>query len=481
MQMACGKRLPDSEHAVSVSLPTMADVVGYEESVAAVMRQICSGYPRFVRHWMVERVEGMLSAQQGGREVRLLHQPAALERLESFEGRGFDTFSESGLTGVALDRDDNDGATGVKRFLQHTGWQFSSRQAEDWLWERGEIGHRQQEVVLEVADPYGAVVAMLASISEVDEAAVRVYPTGMAGIYETVRGLSRLTRARVWIQVGWLYLDTGKLLGCVASETMHFTVDGLDELEAYLAAHHAEVAGVITEVMTNPLLQTPDLGRLSGCCRRYGIPLVVDVSMPGSVNVDVLPFADVVIESLTKFASGTGDVMGGAVILNRGTDWGGRLAEVLRVLPPYERDLRRLGYGLSSYRERMPALGAKTAALVEYWGGHPRVRSVMAATDGRYRELCRRGGGMGAVVSLVFDGHLAEVYDRLALCKGPSFGMNFTLCMPYVYMAHYDLVKTSDPEGALARHGVNPELLRVSVGAEPLEDIVGAFDEVWSS
>ena len=45
-----GRRIPDRLHAVSVSLPTMRDLVGYEEKDPAIVRQIASGYPRFVQH-----------------------------------------------------------------------------------------------------------------------------------------------------------------------------------------------------------------------------------------------------------------------------------------------------------------------------------------------------------------------------------------------------------------------------------------------
>src|SRR6476661_2908357 len=45
-----GQRIPPSPHAVSCSLPTMRGVRGYEEKDPAIMRELTSGYPRFVVH-----------------------------------------------------------------------------------------------------------------------------------------------------------------------------------------------------------------------------------------------------------------------------------------------------------------------------------------------------------------------------------------------------------------------------------------------
>jgi cystathionine gamma-synthase len=61
--------------------------------------------------------------------------------------------------------------------------------------------------------------------------------------------------------------------------------------------------------------------------------------------------------------------------------------------------------------------------------------------------------------------------------KGPSFGVNFTLLCPFMYLAHYDLVSTPEGRKKLANLGIDPALIRVSVGAEPYEQIEAAFAE----
>src|SRR6266700_2283809 len=51
-----GQRIPASPHAVSCSLPTMHAVRGYEEKDPAVMRELTSGFPRFVVHPFARRL-----------------------------------------------------------------------------------------------------------------------------------------------------------------------------------------------------------------------------------------------------------------------------------------------------------------------------------------------------------------------------------------------------------------------------------------
>jgi len=106
---ALGRPIPDSIHAVSMSLPRWADVVGYEEKTPAVMSRITNGYPRFVIHPLVQQM-----AKQLGR----LPFPSArvTEMAADFARR----------SGVAESDE-------LKNFWQHTGLIVSSRQAEAFL------------------------------------------------------------------------------------------------------------------------------------------------------------------------------------------------------------------------------------------------------------------------------------------------------------------------------------------------------------
>jgi cystathionine gamma-synthase len=74
---------------------------------------------------------------------------------------------------------------------------------------------------------------------------------------------------------------------------------------------------------------------------------------------------------------------------------------------------------------------------------------------------------------------LAPFYDAVRLPKGPSFGMKNSLLSPFIYIAHYDLVKTAAGRAELAASGIDPELLRLSIGGEPADEIIAALAEAF--
>src|SRR5262249_57171663 len=93
-------------------------------------------------------------------------------------------------------------------------------------------------------------------------------------------------------------------------------------------------------------------------------------------------------------------------------------------------------------------------------------------------ETVQRGpDSPGGIITLELRVPLEPVYDRLALAKGPSLGAEFTLVGPYLYHAHYDLVSTPRGRQHLAACGLSPDLLRVSVGVEPIDQLIEAFTE----
>jgi cystathionine gamma-synthase len=91
----------------------------------------------------------------------------------------------------------------------------------------------------------------------------------------------------------------------------------IDELEAILEAEQAEhpheppIIALFTEFPSNPLLRSPDLERLRALADKYDFLVIVDDSIGNFVNVETLPFADMVVTSLTKIFSGDSNVMGG--------------------------------------------------------------------------------------------------------------------------------------------------------------------------
>ena len=54
--------------------------------------------------------------------------------------------------------------------------------------------------------------------------------------------------------------------------------------------------------------------------------------------------------------------------------------------------------------------------------------------------------------------------------------MKTTLICPFMYLAHYDMVTKDEGRKELFSQGINPDLLRLSVGAEPSDSIIAALN-----
>src|SRR5580704_16664456 len=104
-----GAPIPDSPHAVSCSLPTMAAVRGYEEKDPAVTGSLLSGYPRFVVHPFSRRLAAALVERHGlgGRTLWLTSSlrmsQALLSHLRTPRGaaKGAALFAKDGVHGVS--------------------------------------------------------------------------------------------------------------------------------------------------------------------------------------------------------------------------------------------------------------------------------------------------------------------------------------------------------------------------------------------
>ena len=128
-----GATVPASPHATVVSLPTLADVEGYERKDPATLRHITSGYPRFVRHRLVGEAAARAARELGrGGELFPLVSRAAAERLARRAGAAI-----ASLDAVAdwflLTTPAGDAATRLAKLVQHTGTLISSRQADAFL------------------------------------------------------------------------------------------------------------------------------------------------------------------------------------------------------------------------------------------------------------------------------------------------------------------------------------------------------------
>lgn len=471
----------------------MADVRGYEEHEPRVVEALKSGYPRFVVHEFVgQLIEFYIEREAlAGRYARLISGRRATDDLLSWLGTGFakQEVAEQ-IFLVHCDASDEQRSHDLRKFVQHTGCGISSRQAEDLLMQHGLRNSRFEEECF-TGNALSKVEADLAKQIGCRESDVLVCASGMNAFYAGFRAVQEFQRSRkrtAWIQLGWLYLDSGKILEqfLVDGETLECIYDVFD-VDAVLARIRElgdSLAAVVVECPSNPLIRVCELHRVAEAVREQGGVMVVDPTIASIYNVDVLPCADLLITSLTKYAAIEGDVMIGALALNPESPFYGDM--VLRTssfhVPPFSRDLARLAYEMDLAPEVVARLNTNTSKLCAFLREHPAVKKIYCAGCSEHiEEVSKQDSPVGAVVSIEVEGDMEKFYDSVRLMKGPSFGTRYTLLCPFMYLAHYDLVTSDKGRAFLHDVGIDPELIRISVGEEPYEEIEAVLAEALAA
>jgi cystathionine gamma-synthase len=474
---ALGVTVPDSPHATVVCLPTLADVESYERKEERVWKLLHAGYPRFVRNALVTRA-AWEAANALGRTGELfpLVSEAAARRLADHAGVTLTSVDHVG-DWCLVTTPAGDAALRLAKMVQHTGTLISSRQAEAWLARSAPTdGSAALRTIRTALSP------LLSGVS-VDD--ILIATSGMNAVDAAIAAVDTVQRPlgrSAWIQLGWLYVDSTRLLEKARDAKHHFISDVRDlaSVERLLAA--GDIAGVFTEVPNNPQLETADIPALRDLCDKHGAKLLLDPSSVGLASVDVLPFADIVVSSLTKYAGSEGDIMAGVLAVHPSrADATDLLALVRRRLEPlHALDLDVLAQQVGRMEEVTRRLSTTAAEIARRLAAHPAVARVRTAGQGptaaAYRSLLRPGAGAGALITLELRGDMRRVYDRLGVAKGPSFGLRYTLAAPFLWLAHFEEVTTEQGRAHIRAAGLDPDLLRISVGLEPVEDIWAAFE-----
>ncbi len=484
--------IPDRAHAVSCSFPALSDIVSYEKKDPETINRLKIAYPRFLTHYFVADWENHIQTKFGleDKAVFCVCSNKSAKEIQRYAG-----FTKVKVIGdeahaiVAVEKG-AEAELKVRKFIQHTGVRISSREAEDLLFENGLINEVTSEEIFG-GDAYEVVQdALTEKIYAYSNEDVHLANSGMSAIYAAFRALHEIQKRKgrtIWIQLGWLYVDTiqilNKFTGGEENRIMVQEADDLESLETILKEQGDKVAGIFSELPTNPILQTPDVEKLSALAREYEVGLVLDPTVSSIFNVDVLDFSDITTTSLTKYFSHEGDVMMGVLALNKKSPFYDELSKSvdLYLEPPYRRDVNRIAVQLGRVDEVVETINENTIELVRFLEGHSGVKKIFWAYSAvfadNYRKIEKDDHSPGCMITIEIEKPLAEFYDNCRISKGPSFGMLQTIMNPFMYMAHWDLVSTDEGREELLAHGLNPDLVRISVGTEPIADIIAAFDE----
>ncbi len=490
-QIPMGTRIPDAPHAVSVSLPTMAEVIGYEERNPDILAKMNSGYPRFVKHEYLRQIEQHWESffDKPSHPVWLTVSEKIARQLESYLDSSDAKFlKHQGVTGLRIPADEALNLK-AKRFLQHVGGYLCSRQAEDYL-VANDLRETVEPEVLYQGDSETKVLDVLRPLLNAESNQdIALSNCGMNAIYAAFQAINDIQAPKgrkSWIKLGWLYTDTMAILDklCFSDSDNQklYDVFDIERLEELLSSRPNEFAAIITETPTNPLIQSMDLDRIRDLATKYGVYLVLDPTINSPANVDVSPYADVIVNSLTKYAASEGDVIMGAVCATaRCPDRDPICKGLLRHNePPYPRNISRLAQQIDDYLPMIDSINRSAPQVIEFLQGHSNISKVHWSMEERskanYLKIARTRQSVGSMLSFELNADLARFYDRLPLCKGPSFGMKRTLACPFMYLAHYDLVSTKEGRSYLDKAGISSDLIRFSIGEEPADEIIDALD-----
>jgi O-acetylhomoserine (thiol)-lyase len=286
-----------------------------------------------------------------------------------------------------------------------------------------------------------------------------------------------------------------------------------DDPEDFRTAIRPNTKLLYAETLGNPLINVIDIEALAKIAHEAQIPLVVDNTVPSPYLCRPIEWgADIVVHSATKYIGGHGTTMGGVIVESGKFDWGnGKFPEFTSPSPGYHgvifhETFGDFGYtmkarmeimrtfgpalspmnawlllqGLESLHVRMERHCANTLAVAKFLKDHPRVAWVNypGLPDSKYYALSKKYFPKGAsgllnfgvkggakagerfIEAAQFMSHLANIGDAKTLVIHPA-------STTHRQMSEADQLKA----------GVSPDMIRVSVGIETLDDILWDIDQ----
>jgi len=253
---------------------------------------------------------------------------------------------------------------------------------------------------------------------------------------------------------------------------------GPADTEGLLACIHADLAMVHVETPTNPRLRIIDLERIAAACTQAGAIMLVDNTFASPALQNPLRHgADLVMHSATKYLGGHSDLCAGVVL-------GGKaLIDPLRELAINlggslgARDAWLLERSIKTLNVRVERQSANAMAIAEYLAGHDAIESVdypglpgHPGHDTASKQMNAFGGMLSFTVKPPLTAQRVEQSLGLIASAVSLGGVESTVCQP-ILTSHAKVT----PEEREAQ-GVTDRLLRMSVGIEDVEDLIGDLE-----
>lgn len=280
-----------------------------------------------------------------------------------------------------------------------------------------------------------------------------------------------------------------------------------EEIEAAIRPNTKALFG---ETVSNPSLDVLDIEKFARVAHRNGMPLIIDNTFPTPINCRPFEWgADIVVHSTTKYMDGHATSVGGVIVDSGNFDWDahaekypglctpdesyhgltytkafGKMAFITKATAQLMRDLGSiqspqnaflLNLGLETLHLRMPRHCENALKVAQFLQNDPRVAWVNYCDlpGNKYYDLAKKymPNGSCGVISFGLKGGRDEsikFMDSLKFIAIVTHVADARTCV--LHPASHTHRQLSDEQ--LIEAGVRPDLIRLSVGIENVEDII---------
>lgn len=309
------------------------------------------------------------------------------------------------------------------------------------------------------------------------------FSSGMAAITTTI--FASLKKGAHVLAIRDLYGGTFGLLHDILPE-LGFDTDLVDTTDhgALERGMKKTTSIVYIESPTNPTLKVVDIAKAAKLAHSSGALLLVDNTFASPINQNPIDLgADVVLHSATKYLNGHADLIAGAAVASKGSiqkikmmrrDFGGTLDPI-----PAWLILR----GMKTMAVRVRQQNANAMALAEFLSKHRKVEAVHypGLRDHPQHVLAKKQmRGFGGMLSFVIKGTTRDAMRftesvKVATLAASLGGVETLVSQPY------NMTHTQMSAKERAKTGIPDTLVRVSVGIEDLDDLIGDFRQALAA
>lgn len=286
-----------------------------------------------------------------------------------------------------------------------------------------------------------------------------------------------------------------------------------DDPENFRAPINEKTRAIYIETIGNPVINIPDFEKIAAIAHENGLPLIVDNTFATPYLFKPFEYgADVIIHSATKFIGGHGTSMGGLIVDSGKFDWSasGRFGILTEPDPSYHgisytKDvgaaafitrarvqlLRDTGACISPFNSFLLLQGLETLSLrlkqhvyntriiVDFLTKHPNVAWVNypEVKGNKYNELSEKylKKGAGSIFTFGIKGGVNEGVKFIEKLEIFSLLANVADAKSLVIHPASTTHAQLSPEEQL-QAGVTPDMIRLSIGLEDVEDLISDLD-----